>query len=181
MSPRASGGVDSPTFSEDGEGQGFSTPRPLSAAPSYDYGAPFATAYQYGVAQGWGAAPVPAPAPAPSAAPAALAPVPCLLPFTPLQEPAYVPEDSRLHALLSYGYESDGAVDAELATALTSVNARNACGATPLHVAAKTAYFHGLMTLVNYGVDVDAVDDHGACMGVALWWQQASRASVLFV
>ncbi len=145
-SPRASGGVDSPTFLDDLDGQGFSTPRTLSAHPSAEYYPPYFPGAAGGVAL---------------PQPVALAPPPCLLPFTPLPDAGYVPEDTRLHALLSYGYESDAAVDSELATATTSVNARNASGATPLHVAAKLAYFHGLMTLVNHGADLDAVDDFG--------------------
>ena len=38
-----------------------------------------------------------------------------LLPLTPLATPSYVDGDTQLHAVVSYGYESDGVVDAVLA------------------------------------------------------------------
>jgi hypothetical protein len=87
---------------------------------------------------------------------------PCLLPFVPLAPPQYEAGDSPLHALVSYGYTTDDAVDREVAGGRAAVNARNAVGATALQLATQFAYFHGMAVLVQSGADLDAADMHGA-------------------
>jgi ankyrin repeat protein len=90
-----------------------------------------------------------------------------LVPFVPpglLQE---VDGDTLLHRLVSYGYQSDGAVEACLQQG-EDADVRNAHGCTPLHSAAQLAYLAGIRLLLKYGADVDARNAHGT-WGVSSW------------
>jgi hypothetical protein len=83
-----------------------------------------------------------------------------LVPFVPRDRPSRTSGDSVLHRLASYDYESDAALERALAGG-AAVNAANAMGATPLHLAVRLAYFPGMRLLVSHGADVNAVDVNG--------------------
>jgi len=62
--------------------------------------------------------------------------------------------DTRLHAMVSYGYEGDGAVETELQKAdIRMINAQNCLGWTPLHCAAASCYYNGVQALLQAGAD----------------------------
>jgi len=56
------------------------------------------------------------------------------------------PGDSKLHALVSYGYSTDEAVT-ELAKDATTATLANSAGDTALHYSVKQLYFHGISVL----------------------------------
>jgi ankyrin repeat protein len=69
--------------------------------------------------------------------------------------------DSRLHALVSYGYVSDEALLAALASRKLNPSARNAAGQTALHLAVQCAYFPGIDALLAAGADISIPDGRG--------------------
>lgn len=87
-----------------------------------------------------------------------------------LPTPSFFPGDTRLHALVSYGYSSDEAVARLLfavsaqqgpAALAQAVDARNEAGQAPLHLAAQCAYFRGVELLLAHGADANAQDFKG--------------------
>jgi hypothetical protein len=85
-----------------------------------------------------------------------------LVPFVPPGLPTEVEGDTPLHRLVSYGYHSDGAVEALLLEG-ENPDVRNAYGCTPLHSAVQLAYMAGIKLLLKHGADVDARNAHGEC------------------
>ena len=69
------------------------------------------------------------------------------------------PRDPPLASLVSR--RSDDAVEAALSASAAHVNAANSEGATPLHLATRSAYFYGMDALVRFGCDVNALDAAG--------------------
>ena len=99
-----------------------------------------------------------------------------------LPTPSFFPGDTRLHALVSYGYSSDEAVARLLfavsaqqgpAALAQAVDARNEAGQAPLHLAAQCAYFRGVELLLAHGADANAQSPSGM---TALMWSSACGA-----
>lgn len=72
----------------------------------------------------------------------------------------FIPGDSRLHALVSYGYVSEEALQNEINRGAV-VTAINDQGDSPLHYAVKGAYMQGIDILCTAGAPVDALDSSG--------------------
>jgi hypothetical protein len=75
--------------------------------------------------------------------------------------PGPVAGDTRLHALVSYGYEDDQAVADELHHAPWSLNVRNEVGSVPLSSAVSSAYMTGIGLLLRAGANVESPDYSG--------------------
>ena len=87
----------------------------------------------------------------------------------PAPSPTFFPGDTRLHALVSYSYTSDGELRSHLAALAakgrdvlaTAVDARNSAGQTPLHLACQSSYVKGVEMLLRHGANAHAANDRG--------------------